>query len=53
VIGLTHNFFSIINWVDDVIAQLDDVTILVKKRIFFLLHRLFITSSKYSARFDI
>jgi len=35
VVGLTHKFFSIINWVDDVITQLDDVTILLKKRIFF------------------
>jgi len=37
VIGLTLKFFSIINWGDDFITLVDDVTFLVKKNFFFLL----------------
>jgi len=43
VVGLTLNFFLITNWGDDVTPQVDDVTILVKKRYFFSFAQVFIT----------
>jgi len=40
----------ILNWGDDVIPPLDDVTFLVRKQ-FFSFAKVFITISKYSVRF--
>jgi len=39
MLTLTYSKIVIINWSDDVILQVDDVTFLVKKRFFFLSHR--------------
>jgi len=51
VVGLIL-IFLIINWSDNVIPEVDDVTFLVKKQ-FFSFAQVFFSNSKYSARFHI